>query len=120
MDTTLLVALVGTLGTLSGAGGVIAWFKLGPERGQISVSTASEAVIVHSSVLKDVKAEYQSVKEELAQTKLEISAVEAAHESCRNEIGELRVQISFLQRDLERHGRLSELSRRKTHLSLNA
>lgn len=119
MDWTI-AGVAGVVGAIFGSGGLYAYFKLGPERGQITVNAAEGAVIVHSGVLKDINEQYKAIKDELSQVKMEAETAEQAHMNCRQEIGEFKVQLKFLQRDLDRHGQMTVLARRKTHLALNA
>lgn len=105
---------------LFGSGGVYAWFKLGAEKGQITVNAAQGAVIVHAGVLKDLQEQYERVTDELAQLRMETVALETQHEKCRELTHELQLSITFMHRDLDRHGRMAELARRKSHTAINA
>lgn len=116
----VLIAIISLVSALFGSGGVYAWFKLGPERKQIVVNASHEAVIIHSDVLKDIKAQYDSLSDELGQVKMELVQVERVHQECEKKTQELQSSMFFLQRDLDRHGRLSELARRKSHVAIHA
>lgn len=112
-----LIALVSAIG---GAGGVAALFKLKAEKGQITVSAAQGAVIVHSTVLKDIKEDYDRLAEELAQVRMENVEIRKENVTCQRIMGELRVSIALLHVTLDRQGRLSELARRKSHVAVHA
>lgn len=115
-----LLAAISLVSAVGGAGGIAALFKLKAEKGQITVSAAQGAVIVHSTVLKDIKQDYDRLAEELAQVRMEGVTREQEHETCKRKIAELQLSVTFLQRDLDRHGRLSELARRKSHVAIHA
>lgn len=123
MTLPIIIAIIGVvttfLGTAIGTGGMYAWFKLGPERKKITVEVAHEAVVIHSSVLKDIKEDYDRVSNELGLLKMEIISLEKENEDCRKRVQALESSVIFLQRDLDRHGRMAEMSRRKAHLAAN-
>jgi chromosome segregation ATPase len=115
-----LQIVIGMAVLVFGTGGIYALLKLGPERGQIIVRSAGELVIAHSSVLKDLREQYQKLSDEFAELKIEFSQLEIEHGKCQELTTELQQSIMFMHRDLDRHGRMAELSRRKSHAALNA
>lgn len=102
-----------------GSGGVLAWFKLGPERKRIVIEAAEGAVILQSNVLKDIQTSYDNLNDELAQLKMDNIMVEEEKERCQAQIARLQTSVEFMQRDLDRHGRMAELARRKSHLAVH-
>ncbi len=115
MDTATIAvgAIASLLGALLGTGGLYAYFKLGPERRQIVIETAHE-------VMEILREDYNRVSDELTQVKMESVVLEKQHAECRKEIGELQASVRFLQRDLDRHGRMAELARRRAHVAVHA
>lgn len=113
------IALIGLVGAALGAGGVSAFFKLGPERGQITVTAAQGAVVIHQNVLKDLNDRYDQLSDELAQMKMENMTLEQHHQQCRSQIGELQSSVLYLQKEQDRNSRLTLLARRKTHLAVH-
>lgn len=101
------------------SGGVYAWFKLRAEKGQIVVSAAQGAVIVQSGVLKDIQEAYDRLSDDFAQLKMESIAREEEIESCQGRIRDLQRSQQFLQQELARHGRMTELARQRSHIALN-
>ena len=116
LPTAVAISLVSAL---LGSGGIYAILKSGPERRKIVVSTSQDAFIIQSGVLKDLKAQYDSVSEELSLLKMENVEIKSQHADCRSEIVDLRTSTVLMQRDLDRHGKMTFISRRKTHLAVH-
>ena len=124
MSETLLIALIATgcslVTALFTASGVIAWFTVGPQRRKITIDAAQGAILIQSSVLKDIHEDYDRLGDELGQVKMEAMAREKENEDCREKIRELERSVAFLHIDLDRHGRMAELARRKSHTAIHA
>ncbi len=120
----ILVALIGLtstiIGALGGAGGLYAWFKLGPERGKLKAEAAHVASGMHSSLLRDAENEHNRLSNELMQVRMEVSALEHQHDECRRVVAGLQATIATLRVEFARHARMAELSRAKAHLANNA
>ncbi len=96
-----LSTIIGAIaGSLLGSGGIYALMRVGPERRKTSTE-------IHSSVLEDLSKAYERTTDELGQLRMEMMTREMETEECRKKVHELQVSITFLQRDLDRHGRLS-------------
>ncbi len=117
-DNTLLVLISGITG-LFGSGGVYAWFKLRAEKGKITVDAAQGAVIIQASVLKSIQEDYLRLAKQVSEMEMEMIAKEEEYGGCRKKILKLELTVEFLQRDLDRHGRMTELARRRSHVALN-
>lgn len=127
---SLLVVVIGAiatiLGSLLGGGTVYGILKLGPERkkltvesDKISIDIAEAALSVSQGVLKSVKDDYDRLADDLAVLKMQSIARERENEDCQQRIQELQNSVSFLQRQLEHHGRVAQLARRKAHLAIH-
>jgi septal ring factor EnvC (AmiA/AmiB activator) len=120
MDSKLITVIVSTIlggGLLSA---IYALLKLRPEAGQITVTAAQGAVIVQSSVIETLNKEMSHLREEVAQVEMQLVASTEAHKNCRDKMRDLETSIRFWQRDVDRYGRMTELSRRRSHLLANA
>ncbi len=120
----ILIVLIGfvstILGALGGAGGLYAWFKLGPERTKLKVESAEVATKIHSSLLRDAEHDHDRLSGELTQSRMETSALEHQHDQCRRMVVELQATLTTLRIEFARNARMAELSRAKAHLINNA
>ena len=114
---TIVIAIAGSGGA---CGGLYALLKLRPEAGQITVSAAQGAVIVQSGVIENLQKEIVRLSEHHTQLEMENAARQKEIEAAEDTIARLRISITFLQRDVDRHGRMTELARRRSHLLANA
>ena len=125
--TSIVIAVAGILG----GGSLVALFKVGPQRKHIVVDAAQGAVVVQSGVLKDLKDEIARLQAQVANLEMEKTAteeqLEAENESLEKRqreseatVERLRMEVEFLHRDLDRHGRMTELARRRSHILSNA
>lgn len=108
-----LTLLVGLAGTLLGSGGVYALLKVGPERRKTDAE-------VHTSLLRDSHTAYQQLSEELAHAKMINISLEKENEDCRDKVVQLQRTLRMIEEEINRHGRMSELARRKAHIAINA
>lgn len=121
MDNPVIITfVVGLITALLGSGGMYAWFKLGPERKKIYIEVAEHAADLQGDVLDDLKEAYNRVCEELVQIRMQMVSREREHGECQKRIHEMEMTITSLRQDLDRHGRMAEMARRKSHLALNA
>lgn len=109
-DNALILLLVNGVGVLFGAGGVVAWFKLGPERRQTSTET-------QSTIFEDLNSAYVRVCDELLQSQMRLKACEAENESCRRQLQDLQTAVGTLKSDVGRQYRLFLLARARAHLA---
>jgi len=119
--------IIGLAAGGGGAGAIAALFKvraekkkIGAEAGQISVSAAQGAVIVTTGVINTLRKEIGRLSEQMGELEMEAAARQKELEGCEHTINRLRLTVEYLQRDLDRHGRMTELARRRSHLLANA
>ena len=108
----ILIGVIGLLGMALGGGGLYAWFKIGPERRRLTADT-------NSTLLRDAREAYQQLSDELSQTKMTNIMLENECDNCRDKVFQLEHVIQTLQEDISRHGRMSEIARRRAHLAIN-
>lgn len=102
----LILLLVG-----GGTGGVIGWlYRAGPERKKITVD-------YQSTIMADLNQAYKNSVDECSQLKMQNMALEQHIEDCQKQMHDARMSAIFCQRSEDRHGRLTELARRKAHLA---
>jgi len=110
--------------TLAGGGGVLgglyALLKLRPEAGQITVSAAQGAIIVQTGVIENLQKEITRLSQHHTELEMENTAQQRSIDESQATVARLRLTVEFLQRDLDRHGRMSELARRRSHILAKA
>lgn len=119
-DSAIIVAISAVVGALVGSGGVYGWLKAGPERRKITIDTAQGILVMQGDVLEDIRQAYDRLCTEFGEMKMEAISREEQHANCRREIDQLQQTVRYLQRDLDRHGRMAELARRKAHVAVHA
>lgn len=118
MDLKEALAVAGVFGTFLGASGVIAWFKLGPERRKLRADANKSEIDADSQIFKDLNVAYNRVSDELSQALMRIRAVETENETLRQQTHNLQVSITTLQGEINRQARLSALARARSHMAL--
>ena len=111
METPLLIAFVSAVSSLLSAGGVVVWFKLGPERRKLKTETQSK-------IYDDLSTAYERICDELTQAQMRVKACEAENETCRKQIQELQSSVSLLHVEIGQQSRLSALSRARSYLAV--
>lgn len=119
--------IVNGLLALGGGGSVVALFKVAAQRRKIEseghrivVDAAEGAVVVHSGVIKDLKEELARLREHIGTLEMENIAQREQQAADQASVERLRMSVEFLQKDLDRHGRMTELARRRSHVLSNA
>jgi hypothetical protein len=122
-STYILIALIGLFGTVfgaaTGAGGLYAWFKLGPERNKLRIDAARVETTIHSSLLRDAGNENTRLSGELTQERMQLAALGHECDECHKTVASLQATFATLRVEFARNARMSELSRAKAHLALN-
>jgi len=96
--TDPVITAVLTLGaSLLTGGGVLAWFKLGPERNQITVTAGTGGRDHSKQRLKDIQDAYERVSDELGQYKMQGLSLFEEHAKCTQKIAELELSQKFMQ-----------------------
>lgn len=90
----VLIAIILVLG---GGGGIVSWFRLRNQNSKILVDAAQGAVVVQSSVIKDLKAELADQRTKAEQENAELRAEVAELRTHLAELNSLRTRV----RDLE-------------------
>lgn len=119
-DTSTLNLVLTIISVLFGTGGIVSLFKVRAEKGHILTQSTKEIVEASSAVRKDLREDYDRLSDELAEVRMSNISLEKEHDACTKKIFELQASVNFLQRDLDRHGRMAELARRKSHVALHA
>ena len=129
-DVSIVQIIIALAGIFAG-GGLVALFKVGPQRKHIVVNAAEGAVVVQSGVLKDLREEISRLQGQVTSLEMEGTATQEQTDADINElhkqqrehlatIERLRMDIEFLHRDVDRHGRMTELARKRSHVLSNA
>lgn len=128
-DATIIQIVIGLAGVLGG-GALAALFKVGPQRKHIVVDAAQGAVLVQTGVLNNLREEIARLQAQVTSLEMENAAnkeqLEAENEelqkklaNCEATTERLRRDVEFLHRDVDRHGRMSDLARRRSHVLSN-
>ncbi len=107
----LISAISVLLGVVVGTGGLALWFKIGPERKKIVIEVAQDAVVIQSAVVKTLREENVRMSDELLQCEMERKGLEHQRDTYRQLAGEQKLQIAFMQREVD----LAQLARRRSH-----
>jgi hypothetical protein len=121
MSDGIVIAAISTAVGIFGTGGIVAYFKFRNQKGsgQFVVDAAKGAVIVHTGVLKDISDQYERQGEEIQQLRMELATIEEQHNKCQVSLLDVQLSVRYMRRDLDRHGRASEICRRKCHVAVN-
>lgn len=119
-DVSWLNVTLTVISALFGTGGFVALFKVRAEKGHILTQSTKEIIEASSAVRKDLREDYDRLAEELAQVRMANIALEEENAGCAQKIFELQASVNFMQRDLDRHGRMAELARRKSTVALHS
>lgn len=110
MRDQIIIILLNAVITFTIGGGLLAWFKYGPERRKTRAETAS-------LLLEDLESSYKRVCEDLAQVRMELIVREQEAADCRGQVQEMQAAMSLLSVEVSRQGRLSILARARAHLA---
>ena len=103
------LSILGILGGVAGTlGGVVAWFKLGPERRKLTSDTSVNTSTIYSKLLQDFDVRYQRLCEELDEKTMALVSAEQQLETCHQ-------TCHFLQGERDE----SILARSRSHIALN-
>lgn len=121
MEETILRVSIAVITALGGAGSLLAWQRFRGEKrsGQLIIKAAEGAVVIQGGVLQTLNNTIDSLHEDIAQMKMENMETERRHDDCEKSLGEVKLSVALLSRDLSSHSRMSELARRKTHVAIN-
>lgn len=121
-EETLLRIVILVIGGLGSAGGLVAWQRFRGEKrsGQLIIKAAEGAVVIQGGVLDTLNNQLAAQDSRMGLLEMEIVEKDKRHEDCQEALAELKVTVGIMQHDLASHSRMSELSRRKTHVAINA
>jgi len=104
ITSTVVTSLVALVIGLGGGGGLVALFKVSADRGKIVVEAAQGAVIVQTSVIRDMQANQDRMQHDMDSLRAERDALRAefaALQGARDaEVADLRSEVARLRADV--------------------